>query len=61
MRAYNLLCLFLGQRGILIAVEWVVKHYWLGDELLQQEYLILVLFFFVSNHAPQYFGIVSSP
>jgi hypothetical protein len=24
-------------------VEWVVKHYWLGDEL-QQEHLILVFF-----------------
>jgi hypothetical protein len=42
-RVYKLLCLFLGQRGILIAVEWVVKHYWLGDEL-QQEHLILVFF-----------------
>ncbi len=59
MRAHKLLFLFLGQRGILIAVEWVVKHYWLGDEL-HQEHLILV-FFFVSNHAPQYFRIVSSP
>jgi hypothetical protein len=41
--AYNLLFLFLGRRGILIAIEWVIKHYWLGDEL-QQEYLILVFF-----------------
>jgi hypothetical protein len=55
---YNLL--FLGWRGILIEVEWVVKHYWLGDEL-QQEYLILVFFVCQQSCSTILWKIVSSP
>lgn len=55
MRAYITCCVFCfwDREEYWLPVEWVVKHYWLGDELQQQEHLILV-FFFVSNHAPQY-------